>query len=109
MTNVKELYEYIEAYFPWKSKEEIREYLIFSTPWPIVKNQDTIKAYIRTQVLEHWDGYVKEGDKNGFTIAEKPDAKILHPANKLAMDLMAVPTYYKSMKEIKSKVKGSSG
>lgn len=97
MYNTKELFQYIRAYYPWFTDEEVRSYLILETPWPIMKNFESVKAYIRTKVVNNWDQYLEDLKKHGYEGAEKPEAKIMHPATMILCDMMAVPNGWSNL------------
>ena len=92
---MKELIEYIQAYYPWLNKDQARSHLVMETPWPLVRGEESIKAYIRTRVINNWDKYVEYASKKGFEVTEPPNAKILSPPTMILYNTMAVPNYFK--------------
>lgn len=93
---MSDLIQYIKEFFPWMTDEQARLYLVMETPWPIVKNHDSIKAYIRTRIVRNWDAYVKLAESKEYTVTEAPEARIIHPADMALFNIMAVPNFYKN-------------
>ncbi len=91
LIGIRELYQYIQAYYPWYSDDQARSYLIHKTPWPIIKRHEAVKAYIRTNVLNNWEEYITDLKNHGYEGAEKPDALIMHPIDMIWIGSMAVP------------------
>lgn len=92
MNNLKQLKEFIKAYYPWKSDSQVNHYIVHHTPWPI-GSLKTIKDYIRTAVVSNWEEYVKEADSEGFDITEPPSSelKMIRPSDIEFIEWISVP------------------